>query len=55
MAKDLLHDFEKHLGDLDVSAPTVRGYLADLRHIACWFEQANLKVCWRWRWRLRYS
>ena len=55
MAKDLLLDFEKHLADLDVSPLAVRGYLADLRHFARWFEQANLKVCRRWRWRRCYS
>jgi len=55
MAKDLLLDFEKHLTDLDVSPLVVHGYLADLCYFASWLKQANLKVCWRWRWRRRYS
>ena len=37
----LLNEFEQHLNDLDLSPLTARGYLADLRHFARWFEQTN--------------
>ncbi|MBI5945479.1 MAG: tyrosine-type recombinase/integrase [Chloroflexi bacterium] len=39
--KNMLADFEKYMNDLDLSALTVRGYLADLQHFARWFEQTN--------------
>ncbi len=38
---NVLNDFEKYMDSLDVSPLTVSGYLCDLRHFACWFEQTN--------------
>ena len=37
----LLTNFQKYLDDQDLSPLTVKGYLADLRHFARWFEQTN--------------
>ena len=37
----LLTNFQKYLEDQDLSPLTVKGYLADLRHFARWFEQTN--------------
>lgn len=37
----LLLEFQRHLEDQDLSPLTIRGYLADLRHFARWFEQTN--------------
>jgi integrase/recombinase XerC len=42
--KNLFADFEKHMNDLDLSALTMRGYLADLRHFSRWFEQTNAEA-----------
>lgn len=42
--KTLFADFEKYMNDLDLSALTVRGYLADLQHFSRWFEQTNDEV-----------
>lgn len=42
--KNMLADFEKYMNDLDLSALTVRGYLADLQHFSRWFEQTNGEV-----------
>ena len=39
--KNMLADFEKYMNDLDLSALTMRGYLADLQHFSRWFEQTN--------------
>ena len=44
MTTDLLTAFEKHLNDLDGSPLTTRGYLADLRQFARWFEQTNAEA-----------
>ena len=40
----LLTNFQKYLDDQDLSPLTVKGYLADLRHFARWFEQTNGEV-----------
>ena len=40
----LLTNFQKYLEDQDLSPLTVKGYLADLRHFARWFEQTNGEV-----------
>lgn len=36
-----LNQFEQHLRNTDRSLLTVRGYSADARHFAAWFEQTN--------------
>jgi integrase/recombinase XerC len=38
---DIMIEFEKYMGEQDISPLTVQGYLADLRHFARWFEQTN--------------
>jgi len=40
----MFDDFVRHLQDQDLATATVRGYLADLRAFARWYEQTNGEV-----------
>jgi len=37
----MIDEFQTHLNQRDLSALTIRGYVADLRHFKRWFEQSN--------------